>query len=157
MAMTDTSVGLLLDVIAPTGGDAEAARTAAATLARALRDVPPGDATLHFAARDGSEVALPVAAARMLLTGLEEMARGHAVALTGPQRELSTTEAAELLGVSRTHVVKLLDAGLIPHRMVGSHRRIRLGDVLAHKRRQERRHAAVDELAAEAQAMGLYD
>jgi hypothetical protein len=41
--------------------------------------------------------------------------------------------------------------------MVGSHRRIRLEDVLAYKRRQERRHAAVDELAAEAQAMGLYD
>src|SRR5919204_6588475 len=111
MAMTDTSAaGLLLDVIAPTGSDAEAARAAAATLARALRELPV-DAMLHFHAPDGGEVALPVAAARMLLTALEEMARGHAVALTSPAREVSTTEAAELLGVSRPHVVKLLDAG----------------------------------------------
>ena len=52
---------------------------------------------------------------------------------------------------------RLQHAGLFPHRLVGSHERIRPKDVLAYKRRQERRHAAIDELAVEAQAMGTYD
>jgi excisionase family DNA binding protein len=154
-ATDSPTAGLLLDVIAPTGGDAEVARTTAAALARALR-ILPADATLHVTAPDGSDVAIPVAAGRMLISILEELAQGHTVALTSREEEVSTREAAELLGVSRPHVVKLVDSGLIPHRMAGTHRRILLQDVLAYKRRQDQAHAALDELARESQDSGLY-
>ena len=156
MPTTIDASGLLLDVVAPTEGDVEAARASASTLARALRELPP-DTTLHFFAPDGVEVSIPVSAGRMLISILEEMAQGHAVALTSREEEVSTREAADLLGVSRPHVVKLVDVGIIPHRMAGTHRRILLTDVLAYKRRQDGAHAALDELAREAQELGLYD
>lgn len=156
MPTTIDATGLLLDLVAPSEGDAEAARESASTLARALRELPP-DTTLHFHAPDGSEVTIPVAAGRMLVSILEEMAQGHAVALTSREEEVSTRQAAELLRVSRPHVVKLVDAGIIPHRMAGTHRRVLLADVLAYKRRQDGAHATLDELASEAQALGLYD
>ena len=70
---------------------------------------------------------------------------------------MSTTEAAALLGVSRPHVVKLVETGLLPHRMAGTHRRILLEDVLAYKKRRDAGHASLDELARETEALGLYD
>lgn len=155
--MLDASetTGLLLDVLAPTQGDPEAATRAAATLARALRDLP-GDAVLHFATPKGESVEISVNAARMLMSILEEVAQGHTVALTSREEEVSTREAADLLGVSRPHVVKLVDTGIIPHRMAGTHRRILLQDVLEYKQHQEERHSLLDTLAEEAQTLGLY-
>lgn len=64
------------------------------------------------------------------------------------KKELSTVEAARILNVSRTYLVKLLDAGTLPHRKVGKHRRIRKADVLEYKKQDdERRSASLDELA----------
>jgi excisionase family DNA binding protein len=149
------TAGLLLDVVVPTSHDAETSRATAALLARALR-VLPDTATLHVTTQDGSEIAIPVSAGRMLISILEELAEGHAVTLTSREKEVSTREAAALLGVSRPHVVKLVDAGLIPHRMAGTHRRILLHDVLAYKQAQDRAHAIADDLARESQDLGLY-
>ena len=68
----------------------------------------------------------------------------------------SVRQAAELLQVSRTHLVQLLDEGSIPCRKVGSHRRVRLEDILAHRRKTEsRRREALDELTARDQELGL--
>jgi excisionase family DNA binding protein len=154
-AMPETA-GLLLDVVAPMEGDPEAAGRAAVTLAHALQELP-GQVVLHFVTQSGQDVAVPVRAARMLMSILEELAQGHTVALTSREEEVSTREAAELLGVSRPHVVKLIDVGVIPHRMAGTHRRVLLQDVLEYKRSQDERHSILDALADEAQAFGLYN
>jgi excisionase family DNA binding protein len=62
-----------------------------------------------------------------------------------------------MLGVSRPHVAKLVDAGRLQGRRVNKHRRVRLASVIAFKREMDRRNAVLDELAELSQEMGLYD
>ena len=81
----------------------------------------------------GEEIPLPPSAAKLLIDGLAEFAKGHDVRLLPIHAELTTQEAAELLNLSRQYVVRLLDDGKIPSHKVGTHRRVRLEDVLAYK------------------------
>lgn len=70
--------------------------------------------------------------------------------------ELTTTEAAELLNVSRPHLVKLLKQGDIPHHKVGSHHRVYRKDVLSYKTKQrERAEDALQALTDQAQELGM--
>ncbi|MEJ1967481.1 MAG: 3,4-dihydroxy-2-butanone-4-phosphate synthase [Rhizomicrobium sp.] len=76
---------------------------------------------------------LPEAAFRILLETLSQMARGNVVAVTPLEASLTTQQAAELLGVSRPHLVKLLESGAIPHRKTGKHRRVSLSDLNSYR------------------------
>ena len=71
-------------------------------------------------------------------------------------RELTTQQAADLLNVSRPHVVKLIKEGKLQAHKVGTHHRIRLDALLAYKRgRDADAHDALTELVADAQELGL--
>jgi len=102
--------------------------------------------------------ALPARVGQCVLEILGNIARGDGVRLLQIRRELTTHEAAELLNVSRTHLIGLLEKGVISYRMVGSHRRIALMDLLAYKEKTEvRRKEVLDAIAAEAQDLKLYE
>ena len=143
-------------VVAPTDADLAIARESSRQLARYLRQLDE----LHFEVKIGSkseELVLPASALRLLLRILTEMGQGNAVTLTPHRAELTSQQAADLLNVSRPHLVKLLDEGAIPSHKVGSHRRVQLEDLLAYKREfLAKRHAALDELQALSQELDLY-
>ncbi len=122
--------------------------------ARALAEtLPTGE--LHI---KGTAVPLPTAAAEMLREILARMAAGEPVALVTSSSEMTPTEAAEFLNVSRGFIAKLMDDGTLPFRQVGAHRRIPGAAVAAYKAVQERSgRAAMDELVRLSQEMGGYD
>ncbi|UZE19382.1 helix-turn-helix domain-containing protein [Pseudomonas sp. B21-054] len=101
-------------------------------------------------------VELPIYAIRLLGEILSELALGNTVKVVPIHAELTTQEGADLLNVSRPHLVKLLDEGVMPHTKTGRHRRIKFADLMEYKNRREQdSHAILDELAAQAQELGM--
>ncbi len=86
------------------------------------------------------------------------LAADKVVMLTPMNREITTQEAADYLGVSRPTVIKLLDEGKMPFTRPGKHRRIRFEDVQAYRDTVDaERDRALAEMTREAEAMGAYD
>ena len=113
-----------------------------------------------FAQADGRrmETIIPTAALRFLAQALGEMAQGKIVTLIPSAAELTTHQAAKLLGVSRPYLIKRMEAGKIPFRRTGTHRRVRYDDLLAYREQdREERHRGLDELTALSEEMRLYD
>ncbi|CAI2799254.1 MULTISPECIES: helix-turn-helix domain-containing protein [Pseudomonas] len=102
---------------------------------------------------------LPTSALRLLVDILGELAIGNAVKVVPVHAELTSQEAADLLNVSRPHLVKMLEEGAIPFTKTGRHRRIRFSDLMAFKqRRDEESQEAMEALAQQAQELGMgYD
>ena len=102
------------------------------------------------------EITLPASAVRLLVELLSEMAEGNAIALTPIRAELTTQQAAALLGVSRPFLVKQLEADLIPFRKIGTHRRIAFKDLMGYKQGIDRKRLeTLDQLAAQAQDLDM--
>ncbi len=110
-------------------------------------------------AADGAHIdlkELPDGAAAMVWCVLEDYAAGRRPRVIRDDAEVSTFQTAGILNVSRPHVIKLLDEGAMPFRLVGAHRRICLVDVLTYKEGKDRESdAAMDELVAQAQELKL--
>lgn len=111
-----------------------------------------GDVALRT---DEGEAELPAGARAAVRQLLADLAAGGAVHLLTDDSPLTTQEAADILGISRTYLVRLVDDAKIPARLVGTHRRLRAADVLAYKAHREARLAGVDAIAAADAAAGV--
>jgi len=95
-------------------------------------------------------LALPPNAVALLKSVLGQLAMGERVAILTEEQELSPSDAAEILGMSRPLVVHRMDIGDLPFRYIGKHRRTKLKDVLNFKTRIDAQRAALSALAADA-------
>ena len=138
---------------------AEVSAAAASAVARLSQVRAVRGATVNVTSKDSTveqQVAVPREALELFLQVLEQLAAGNAVSVVPVHAELTTQQAADLLGVSRPYLIGLLDAGKIPSRLVGSHRRVKHRDLVEYRRIDDaKRAAAADALAAEAQELGL--
>jgi excisionase family DNA binding protein len=107
---------------------------------------------------DSARLEISPATLRMLSKIFALMARRQTFVLYPESSELTTKQAAEVLGVSRPFLIRVIEAGKIPYRKVGRHRRVLMKDVLLHKQTtQVKRRAAIDELVGIGEEMGGYD
>lgn len=150
------------DMLVPSAEDQELARRGKVVLLDAFRrHAATGEVTARLSLDDGDghhDVELPTSTARLLLRVLEYMGEGRAISLTPQDAEVSTQVAADILNVSRPFVVKLVESGEMPCRRVGTHRRLRMTDVLAKKQDMEAEYEqAARDLTAIGQELGGYD
>lgn len=113
---------------------------------------------LRLVNAQGRGVALPQELRTVLTTVVSSMHRGQAVTLAPLAMRLTTQQAADVLGVSRPTLIKLLEDGRIPYETPNRHRRIRLADLLEYQagRRAERR-ATLGAMARDAQELNVYE
>lgn len=126
---------------------------------RLLETSIDGDAGIpKLVGADGSQVELPESILHMLRRMVHHLARGQVLSLVPTGNELTTQEAADLLNVSRPHLVKLLEQGDIPYTKTGTHRRVRFADLVTYKRKRDlTRRQGLDDLTRVSQELGLYD
>lgn len=106
----------------------------------------------------GERLVLPAEVFDVLRTVVDAMAEGQAVTIAPVHQRLTTQEAAELLGISRPTLIKLLESGEIPFEQPGRHRRVLLADVLAYRERAAvERRGALERMVAAAEEADMYE
>ncbi|MDR0960235.1 MAG: helix-turn-helix domain-containing protein [Propionibacteriaceae bacterium] len=108
-------------------------------------------------AEDGSSVELPDEVRRVVDQAVEALADGDAVSVAPVSTRLTTSQAADVLGVTRPTLVKMLDDGKIPYEQINVHRTVLLSDVLAYKQsRTSQQRAFLGQTLRDAVADGTY-
>lgn len=103
-------------------------------------------------------MAIPAPVQTLLAEIARNMEAGKSVAVVPDHQELTTQRAANMLGVSRPYLVRLLEGGKLAFHQTGAHRRVYLADVIAYKEQRDRaRHNAIRQLAREDVEAGTYD
>ena len=98
---------------------------------------------------DEQVIVLPRELSAVVTQILKIVAEGGNVTVGSMPAELTTSTAAEQLGVSRPTLMKMIERGEIPAHRVGTHTRLRTTDVADFRReRQARRRAAFESLRA---------
>lgn len=157
-----------IEGVLPTQSESELAKESSQQLAHLLGGLRPRDARTSRSNApvkieirlDGEQevVCLPSSALELLNDILAQMAEGNAVSILPQNCELKTTQAAEILNVSRPYLIGLLESHQLPYRMVGTHRRVRLDDVMRFKQDiDEKRQNALRELSELSEELDMDD
>jgi excisionase family DNA binding protein len=138
----------------PSVREVELARTSSRLLAACLGDGETARLRVHNG--DEEPIEVPISALRMLVDILANMAEGRGVTIMPKDAELTTQMAADVLNVSRPYLVSLIEQGQIAFHKTGTHRRLKVSDVLKYKQQRDAKsRAALDELAAQAQELDM--
>lgn len=105
---------------------------------------------------DGRGLPLPPSLDAIVRLVVSELARGNGIRVLAAHAILTTQEAADLLNVSRPYLCRLIDNNELPAKMIGSHRRVRLDDLIDYKRRLDQdREEALTRLTQQSEGLGL--
>ncbi len=104
------------------------------------------------------KIKVPLRALKLLAEILKAISKGQPISIVPVATELTTQAAAEMLGCSRPHLVKLLEANEIPFTKVGKHRRVKFEDLINYKsqKKQERETLLIKMMEGD-EELNLYD
>lgn len=104
------------------------------------------------------KIKIPLPALKLLGEILKAMGEGKMISIVPIATEVTTQAAAEILGCSRPHLVKLLEEGKIAFTKVGKHRRIKFDDIVKYRQemKQQQKQHIIDIMSADEET-GLYD
>ena len=106
---------------------------------------------------DGRAITLPEALVRVLRGGAHHLSQMVAVTVLAVEQELSLVQAAELLNITVPQLVQMLARGEVAASGPQGEARIAVGALLAYKQQRDRQEEeALDELARQGEALGLY-
>lgn len=137
--------------------DQEVAEASVPYLKKAIADKVGSSENIEILIKNTGEIIhVPKKAYKLLIEILEQMALGNSITLVSGDSDLTTQQAAEILNVSRPFLVKLLEDGEIPYTKTGSHRRVRLSDLMEYNRiLKSNQRKNLDLLAKQAQELNL--
>ncbi|WP_440905556.1 helix-turn-helix domain-containing protein [Catenovulum sp. SX2] len=139
----------------PTSDEIDVAKRSSRTLAK-YASVDRVQMSISGSNGESDQFVLPGHVMQILLDVLSEMSNGNAISLIPHNQEVSTQEAANILNVSRPFLIKLLEGGNIPFHKIGTHRRVKLQDILTYKQQiDEKRNHVLDELSELSQSEGM--
>ncbi len=124
---------------------------------RALRRLAQ-NSSAKLVGKGGESMTIPPSVRTLIAEIARNMEAGKAVSVVAEHQELTTQRAANILGVSRPFLVRMVEDGKLAFHRVGSHRRVYLSDLLEYKTKRDRaRHEAIKRLAREDVEAGTYD
>lgn len=141
----------------PTKKEQKTAIKSYTTLASALSHINTAETEIEIEETQ-DKIIIPSRALKLLGDILKAMSEGKPISIVPVATEVTTQKAAEILGCSRPHLVKLLEEGVIPFTKVGKHRRIMFDDMVQYKQKMkaEQKKHLIDLMNADEEA-GLYD
>ena len=141
----------------PTKEEQELALKSYETLSATLKELHSKDQEIEIEETE-ERIRVPLSALRLLAKILKATSQGKPISIVPHATEMTTQSAAEMLGCSRPHVIKLLENGAIAFTKVGRHRRIKLEDILGYKAKMKaEQKERLIQMMRDDEENGLYD
>lgn len=141
----------------PSKEEQSAAMESYRALAAAVREIKDQSPEIEIEETQ-DKLRIPLKALKLLSKILKAMGEGKPISIVPIVAEMTTQSAAEFLGCSRPHLVKLLEEGKIPFTKIGKHRRIKFEDVAAYKNKmKEEQKRSLIQMMKTDEELGLYD
>lgn len=141
----------------PSKAEQNAAIQSYATLAAAIGQINSEQTEIEIE-ETKEKITIPSRALKLLGDILKAMSQGNPISIVPIATEVTTQKAAEILGCSRPHLVKLLEEGKIEYTKVGKHRRLKFEDVFKYRElmKAEQKKRITDIMKFD-EEIGLYD
>lgn len=147
----------LEDIKRPTKEEQEVAMASYDALAATLEQLQVENPEIEIEETE-ERIKLPLKALKLLAKVLKAMSEGKPISIVPIATEMTTQKAAEILGCSRPHLVKLLEEGKIPFTFIGKHRRVKFDDVMEYKKQlKDKQRQLLIEIMRADEEDGLYD
>lgn len=141
----------------PTKLDQKIASESYAALAAVIEQLNSEQAEIEIE-ETSEKIKIPLSALKLLGDILKAMGQGKLISVVPIAAEVTTQAAAEILGCSRPHLVKLLEDGKIAFTKVGKHRRIKFDDIIRYKKQmKEQQKQNIIDIMNSDEETGLYD